>query len=714
MLQTALGSALVARQYGILLAADSIEEDFASGEIRDRDSFIRFFDKHGVLTRFKRVKGKDLETRGYIFPCVAPLQDGGALVLAGMAPREEGEAPAIATIDPADPSGKVEVIPLDDLQARWTGQVVLVTRRSGQRSMDRPFDWDWFIPELHRYKWLLILTLLVSLILHALSFTPIIFIQIALDKVIGYKATSTLAVLTGGVLLALMFNGLLGYVREYLVRFVSAAIEARLSGDAFDKLLAMPVHMFQGQDATSIEEGIQGAGTLRGFLARKVLGGLFDLTSLLVFLPILFAYSIPMALLVIGFAVVMGGASLAFKGVEKGRARAAGQKEHVKNVVLRETVAGIDTVKTLSQETTQRRAWRQAAAVAIRAQGDREKISAMSNQVNSVLQQAMTVAIIFVGIQLVFGGLMSAGALIAVNMMGSRVVRPIVQAISGIAELDRVKAAMEQLGMIWNSQPERAGFGVQKTIQGRYELVHASVEFGEHVKALDNITLTIPERRKIAVVGPAGSGKSTLLRVLQGLTRPTSGTFEVDGTPFANLDLEQFRKQVALVTSRPSFFTGTIEENLRRVRPNVSKRELEEALRLSGLSDALPRIPHGLAAQIDERASTLPNAFRQILAIARALVSDPNVLLLDEVFAVLDKTQQLVLHLNLDEIAANRTLILVSQDIDLIDDFHRIIVLDDGNLAGDGTHEQLLNSCATYKEMWMIERELTWREHKMS
>ena len=518
--------------------------------------------------------------------------------------------------------------------------------------------------------------------------------------------------LTAGVILALLFNGLLGYVKEYLIRFMSAAVEARMAGDAFDKLLAMPVHMFQGTDATSLHEGVQGASTLRSFLSRQILGGIFDLTALLVYMPILFAYSIPMGLLVFGFAVAMGTASLLFKMVEKGRAKAASQAEHNRNVVLRETIEGIDTVKTLSQETHQRRSWRKATARAIREKGDREKVSSAANQVNGVLQQAMTVAIIFVGIQLVFAGLMSAGALIAVNMIGSRVVRPVVQAISAISELDRVRAAMTQLGRIWNAQPERVGFGVQKTIQGKYDLVNVSVTFGDDVKALDSISLSIPERRKVAIVGPAGSGKSTLLRMLQGLTRPTAGTFEVDGSPFANLDMEDFRKQVALVTSRPSFFTGTIEENLRRVRPNVSERELDEALHLSGLADVLPRIPHGLAAKIDERASTLPNAFRQILAIARALVSDPHVLLLDEVFAVLDKNQQLVLYFNLDQIAKNRSLVLVSQDIDLIDGFDRIIVLNDGKLAGDGRHEQLLDRCAIYKEMWMIERELTWREGK--
>ena len=418
------------------------------------------------------------------------------------------------------------------------------------------------------------------------------------------------------------------------------------------------------------------------------------------------AYSRVLGLIVLAFAAVSGLVSLALKVIEKRRVKDSSPIRTDRSRVLRETISGIDTVKTLSQEPTQRREWRRTAAMAIRAQDQREQVSSASTHAAALLQQLMTVAIVVTGIWLFFAGSLSAGSIIAVNMLGARVVRPIVQMIAVIAEFEQMRTVMQQITQVWHGTPERRGFGPPRRVRGHFELSHVAMNFGEGVQALQDVTLTIEPRQRVAVVGPAGAGKSTLLRILQGNLGATGGSIQVDGSPLINLDLEQYRKQVSMVTDTPQFFSGSIDENLRRARANLSDRELEEAMALSAFTDVLPSIPDGLAANIDARASRLSSTYRQLLALARALAGDPAVLLLDDALSSVGKELRLKVINNLAAMANHRGIVLVTQDVAMVRDFEQIIVLDDGTLVGDGRHEELIANCRTYTYLWEVEGKL--------
>jgi energy-coupling factor transporter ATP-binding protein EcfA2 len=188
------------------------------------------------------------------------------------------------------------------------------------------------------------------------------------------------------------------------------------------------------------------------------------------------------------------------------------------------------------------------------------------------------------------------------------------------------------------------------------------------------------------------------------LVRATEGSFEVDGRPITTLDLQNFRRQVALVNVQPTFFDGTVEENLRRAKPNFG--DLEEAIELSGFSTILPNLPEGLATNINHGASSLPTTHRQLLALTRALLADPKVLLLDEIFSNLDKDAQLHLHQNLDNISVGRTLVMISHDLKFVTGFDLIVVMEGGRIVGQGSHYELLRNCATYERLWSIEQNL--------
>ena len=702
---SAISAAFIARQFGVWVNADAVEGAIKGGTLASTKDFIEYFQKQGVLVKPRKLAIKELLAKKYIFPCVGIMKDGRSFILIGIDTSSGPETADVICIDPMDPTAKPARLSLPEFTKDWSGQAILVSRGSGEASKDREFDWKWFLPELYRFKGIMAVTFLIALILHGLGIAPIIYIQISLDKVLGYEAVSTMYVLTMGVIMVLIFKGVLDFGRDYVINHISTIIEARLTGDVFDKLLDLPAQTFQTTSPAEMESKVQAVVSVRAFLSRQILTNLYEATGILVFVPILFGYSPILALVVVGFAVLQGVIDLASKARQREIGKTVGQANQARVRTLRETIASIDTVKSLSQEPIQRREWRSAAAKSIRRNMDMFKATNTSGSINSTLSSLMTIAIVFTGINLVFAGSLSVGAIISCNMLGAKVVGPTKKLITFFADTHIMDSAMEQISSIWNANPERVGGGSQQVIKGEYDFRDVTVRFGDH-EALKNVNLNIPARKKIAIVGPSASGKSTLLRVLQGLLKPNEGFIDIDGTNLASLDLNNYRSQVSLVDLYPTFFAGTIEENIKRVRPNISAREMEVILEISGLGNLVKSLQDGLSTEIDQHASQLSQSHKIIVGLARALAADPNLLLLDETFSSLDKLAQVHLKDNMNEIARGRTVIATVHDMRLMDNFDWIIVLDQGTVVGQGKHDDLENSCSTYAELLQLETKI--------
>jgi ABC-type bacteriocin/lantibiotic exporter with double-glycine peptidase domain len=701
-----LAVTFISRQFGVRINADFVENTLKQGSLSTPKEFNDFFQQHGVLTKPRNIDITNLFEKSYLFPCVGIMKTGQALILIGTKDSDDGNTKNILSVDPLDPTAKVGVTTAKEFEDTWVGKIIMVAPKNENASLDRTFDLEWFYPEFSRFKGVLFLTFIMSLIIHALGIAPIIFIQISLDKVLGYEATATLYVLTGAVTIALLFLGVLSFVRDYVIDHISSAIEARLAGDAFDKLLRLPSQVFQVAAPGEMESKIQSINTIRSFLSRQVLTNLFDATGILVFLPVLIGYSPVLALVIVFFSIVQGLVDLYTK---KKVAAAGGETSKVfgaKNSTLRETVSGIDTVKTLSQEPLQRRLWRDATAKYIRISGSTTEVSNIGKSVNATLMNLMTVAIIFTGINLVFAGLLSAGAIISCNMLGAKVVAPVKGLITFFADLQSISGAMEKLGSVWNANPERGGLGPQKIITGDFQFKGVSVKFGD-ATALEQVDGKVPGRKKIGVVGPSGAGKTTLLRLMQGLIKPSSGLVEVDGNNLASLDLNFYRQQVCLLDLHPTFFAATIEENIRRARPNISETEFEEVLDISGLSTISKSLPDGLATQLDITANSLSQSHKLITALARGLASAPNLILIDETVNNLDKFSQIHFLEKLDQLCAGKTLIMASNDLRFLPGFDWILVMDNGRIVDQGTHEELVDKSEIYKQLYESERALS-------
>jgi ATP-binding cassette subfamily B protein len=699
---------LTTRRHGVYLNREEIEKHFpekaSPKSIKELNDFLA---KKKLQAKAINISIDDLKSKDFVLPCAVPLKNGGSIIVLNV--QKKDEYYFIKILDPLDSEGKQQDIEISEFEKLWKNTVIALNVIRGTESKDRSFDVKWFLPELWNCRYVLICAFIFSILLNILAFTPIIFIQISLDKVVGYKAESTLYVLSVGVIVALMFNSMMGYIREYIFNFIGDKIESRISGDVFDKLLGLPLLSVQGENIGKFGRSMQAITSLRNSLVKKVFHGMFDLTAVMVYVPVLFAYNMLMGMIVLGFAVLMGVNKIIFNNIGKKISEDLSGIEGHKNSLIRETLSGMYMLKELGEEETQKKHWRELAAASIRVRSKKDKVNSTSTEFNGFLQQVMTVAIIFTGVQLVFMEELSAGSIIAINMVAGRLVAPVIAGITLMSEKNQILGMIAQVGDIWNKDKERMGAGVHTTIRGKYSMSNISMNFGD-VRALKNISFEIQPKSKIGIIGPSGAGKTTLLNLIAGVYPPTDGKMDIDGIRITQFDLSHYRSQVMLLSKNPVFFKGTIEDNLFRVSPNIGHRELDEIFSLTGFDDHLLKLPDGIHTIIDENASQLAGAGSSLLALTRALLANPKVLLLDEFADPLDINIRIKLQENFSSIFSDRTLFdaqnVISHELDSISNYDKIIVLNEGEIVGQGTHEELVSTCQIYQEMLEKEKKL--------
>jgi ATP-binding cassette subfamily B protein len=700
-----LSAIALSRQFGVRITVEQLEKKISQGQIKSEKELKSTLKEQGVKVQRLKPSLKTLIERSYYFPCVALLRDGSARILISCKSNAKNVV-EFQSIDPLDPTNKINVETETEFKRSWAGSVYLISSETGIASQDRIFDWTWFIPELYRFKGLLALTFIAAILTAILGLAPIVFIQISLDKVLNFGAVSTLYILVMGVCAALIFNGVLGYVRDYVINFISTSIEARLSGDIFDKVMAMPAATFQTGSSSEFEALLQASGKIKSFISTQVLKTIFDATTIIVFLPVLFGYSPVLALIVTFFSMTIGAITLFGRWRQKEAGKITGPLEASKRRVIQSSIAGVETIKAFSLEASQRREWRKVSSRSIRQSVQGQISNMIITNVNATLTQLMTVAIVTTGVLLVLNSGLSAGAIISCNMLGGKLVSPFTSFFTFFSDLNNFKSTLDSVGKSWNGPNERVGSGNEVVVKGEVVCKDVIVKF-ENTNALDGLNLNISAKAKVAVVGPSGSGKTTFLRLCQGFLRPNSGSMEIDGQNIRYLSLDNYRSQNTLIDGKPVFFGATIEENLRKVQPGISEREFQEILEISGLQKVLEQLPEGISTEINQFGMPLSQGDRVTLALARGLMSGPRILLLDEALANLDKSGQISFFENFGKISELKTVIMATHDLRSTAHFEQIIVLDKGAVVGQGTHDELLKTCPLYQELWTMEQKLT-------
>jgi ATP-binding cassette subfamily B protein len=635
-------------------------------------------------------------------PVLAQQVDGRWLVVVGLL-GDSAAGLRVAVLEPGMQPARVIELTQDVFEARCTDTLVIARFMPSVSDAREPFGFGWFVREVLRQRAAFRDVAAASIILSFLGLGAPLFTQLVIDKVLMHENASTLLVLTVGMVAVLVFETVFTFLRQFLMLGATNKIDMRLTRLAFSHLMALPIQYFETRSAGVILRNVYQLEKVRGFFTGPLFGTLLEVVGLLVFGPMLFLYSPTLAFLVLGFTVVMAAVVVLLIKPYQTRLNALFDAEGRRNALLVESIHGMRTVKALAVEPTKTREWTERSARSITTHFEVMKISISAQAITHVLERLSTIAVIVIGAMMIFEQTMSLGALIAFQMLSGRVTGPLVAIVGLVHQYQETNLAMKLLAEVMDHPTEgkSGGGGLRPLIRGgiRFESVRFCYP-GAPVAALEDVSLEIAPGQVIGVVGRSGSGKTTLTRLIQSLYPVSAGVLRIDGVDIREIDLGYLRNNTGVVLQDNFLFRGTVRDNIAASRPNAPLRDVIAAAQAAGADEFIERLPQGYDTMLEENAANLSGGQKQRLAIARAILPAPKLLILDEAASALDPESEAIFIHNLAQIARGKTVIMVSHRLATMTKADAILVFERGRLADLGTHQALLGRCAPYQSLW--------------
>ncbi len=697
---------LVARHHGVDLSVDRMVHDY-SLELEDPSTrrLLRICKDAGFKARELKLDWNKLKHMGEAFPAIARLDNGNYVIMVGLREVEDDEGHVeqqMALFDPLADRHDFLFLSRAEFEAAWKGDAILLKRTYSLLDSEQPFSLRWFIPEIWRQRTAFVDVAIAAIFIYLLALVIPLFFQIVIDKVLVNYAMATLEVITVGIGIALLFDAVLNFLRSYLLLHATAKIDVRVATRTFQHMLQLPMTYFEQITAGVLTKHMQQTSKIREFLTGQLFLTLLDAGALVVFLPILFFYSWQLGLVVLLFAGLMAITIGALLGPYRRRLEALYMAEGDRQAMLVETIHGAQTVKALGMEPVQRKKWDQKSAQAVAMHYRVGKISITATTLSKLLEKTMIVVVIWMGARLVFGDEITVGSLVAFQMISGRVSGPLVQLVSLIHAYQEAALSVRMLGSVMNRPVEEGlGQGLRPEIQGSVEFEDVTFHYSPTLPpALDNFSLKIPAGKVIGLVGRSGSGKTTFTRLVQGMYRVQSGLIRIDGLDMRELDITHLRQNIGIVLQENFLFRGTIRDNIAMAKPNSRFQEVVYVAKMAGADEFIERMPKSYDTMLEENGANLSGGQKQRLAIARALLTDPRILVFDEATSALDPESEAIIQANLRRIAKGRTVIIVSHRLSTLTTCDAIVVLERGKIDRAGTHKDLLEHSKVYRDLW--------------
>lgn len=694
--------AALAQHHRLPVNPERLIEDYALvSEEPAPATLLRIATDVGLKAKFDKLSWDGLQAQGGVFPIIARMSDGNCVIIMGASAKDGGQ---VAILNPlADNATEVLLIDREKFCTRWQGEVFFVKRLYALPEQNQPFGLRWFIPEILKQKAALRDIAIAAIAMHFLALASPIFFQLVIDKVLVHQSISTLWVLGVGIVIALVFDALFGFLRQILTLSATNKIDMRLTRRTFAHLLSLPIDYFETTTAGVITRHMQQVEKIRSFLTGRMFFTALDATSLLIFLPILFTYSVKLALITLVFTFLIGGVVAAMVPTFQRRLNDLYQAEGERQSMLVETIHGMRTVKALAIEPTQRRQWDQRSAQSINMHFRVGKISITGNAITDFLGKLLPVVVIVIGAQEVFDQTLSVGALIGFQMITSRVVTPLIAIVALVNEYQETALSVRMLGEVMNrpSEGRASAGGLRPDLAGEISFEEVTFRYpGSSAAALDRASLSIPAGAIVGVVGRSGSGKTTLTKLIQGLYSVQEGIVRFDRVDAREIELSHLRRQIGVVLQENFLFRGSVRENISAAKPDATFEEIVAAADASGAAEFIERLPQGYNTLLEENAANLSGGQKQRLSIARTLLTKPRILVLDEAASALDPESEAIFIQNLSRIAVGRTVIMISHRLSTLVNANTILVMQQGRLVDSGRHEELLTRCETYQQLW--------------
>jgi len=607
--------------------------------------------------------------------------------------------------DPGDT--RPRILSRADFADAWSGRALLATRRAGGADDAPGFGLGWFVAAARPYRALFAEVLLASAVIQVLSLLTPLFFQVVVDKVLVHKVLSTLQVLVVGLVAVSCFEVVLSGLRTWLLAHTTNRIDVTLGARLFRHLLALPLRYFEARRVGDIVARVRELESLRAFVTGSALTLVIDLGFTLIAFAVMYAYS-PLLTGIVALTVpaylalsLVAAPLLRMQVTERFRLGAENQS------FLVESVSGMQTLKAMAMEPPMQRRWDEQLAAYVSASFRVATTATLAAQAAQLISRLMSAAILWFGAAAVIRGELSVGQLIAFNLFANRVSAPALRLFQLWQDFQQARVSLERLGDILDAPREDPSSAPRRSVPAlrggiAFERVSFRYEAGRAC-ALGEFTLSIKAGEVIGIVGRSGSGKSTLARLLQRLYVPEQGRILVDGIDIALLPPDALRRQVGVVPQETFLFNASVHENIALGDPGMPIERVVRAARLAGAHDFICELPQGYDTVLGEHAHILSGGQKQRLAIARALVREPRILVFDEATSALDYESELAVRRNLAGICGGRTVILIAHRLSSLANVDRIVVLDRGRLVEEGTHGQLLAAQGIYARLHALQ-----------
>ncbi|WP_300157974.1 peptidase domain-containing ABC transporter [Solidesulfovibrio sp.] len=693
---------LLARHHHIDLTVESLSHKY---NIHDRELepllLLRMAKDLGFKSKSNNLTWKKLFYIGNVFPFIVKLRDGKYIIVSGV--RGSEESGEVAIVDPSKGSLEFIFLRQADFELIWDGQCFLFKKVYKISDAQKPFGLDWFIPEMLRHKKLFRDVALATISVNLLAITFPIYLQLMFDKAVYHRAMSTLIVLSIAIIIVSVFENILKYLKNYITLYATNKIDLRLDKVLHSHILRLPIDFFDFIPIGLILRYLFQKERIREFMTGKLLTTFFDLSLIAFVLPILFFYSWKLSFVVLAFVTAIILLMLGTMRVFRYKMYRLQEYEAVKNKYIVETLRGIGTVKSLALEPLRYRKTESDSANTISRHHSIRNLSLKVNFISELLQALMRVCIIWYGCYLAVDQELTPGALIAFVMLGNMITAPLVNIIGILHEYQEVAVSVGLLGTILNRPVEHAhsNRGLVSPVSGSVGIESVTFRYAQNAPpALSDISMHFPAGSVVGIVGRSGSGKSTLTRLIQGLYPLQEGRITIDGLDMRDYDLAHLRRSIGVVLQESFLFEGSIRDNIAVTKPTATFEEIVFAARMAGADEFIQLLPQGYDTRLFEGGSNLSGGQRQRLSIARALITQPPILILDEATSALDAESEAIIQANLTAIAQGRTMLIVSHRLSMLTMCHSIIVLEKGKLIGNAPHDELLRTCPIYADLW--------------
>lgn len=601
------------------------------------------------------------------------------------------------------------VISEEQLNQIYGGHALLIVpRKFADRELR--FGFKWFIPTIIKYKRPLLEVMLAALVMQLLGiFSPMIT-QSVIDKVLSHNSMSTLDVLAVGLILITAFETILSIARNYVFAHTTSKIDVILSCRLFTHLFSLPLRYFESRRVGDTIARVRELENIRRFLTGVPLNTFLDALFIIVYVIIMYFYSVTLTNVTLLSLPILAVVTAVITPMLKERLDDKFRAGAEQQSYLVEAVGGVQTIKSFAVEPVVRQKWEGMLADYTTAGFRTTMLANTSGAIAQFIQKAFDIAILYLGAKQVMAGKLTVGQMVAFRMLSGRVSQPVMRLVQMWQEFQQTSLSIKRLGDIFNAKPEPVNMGTAGRLPRLAgNIIFDKVSFRYRVdgsEVIKRMSFQIPANKVIGIVGKSGSGKSTISKLIQRLYIPEAGRIMVDGMDLALADPTWLRKQIGVVLQESFLFNASIRENIALQNPAASMEEIVRVAKIAGAHEFIVELSEGYDTVVGERGTGLSGGQKQRIAIARALLTNPRILIFDEATSALDYESESMIQRNLKQICQNRTVLIIAHRLSTLKDADAVMVVEGGAIAEYGTIQSLIEKKGIYYHLLMQQQKM--------